>query len=59
MKTKWGYTDAEKTVLHFDIQRENELFHGWSDKKFGESDGLDYFVNNYNGVDMVIVLCSR
>ncbi|MFC4770611.1 DNA cytosine methyltransferase [Enterococcus hermanniensis] len=54
MKTRWGYEEADESILHFDIQREDELFNGWSDAKFGDSRGLDYFVNKSNGIDMVI-----
>ena len=31
LKTKWGITDAEDRVMCFDVQREDELFAGWSD----------------------------
>lgn len=31
LKTKWGITDAEERVMCFDVQREDELFAGWSD----------------------------
>lgn len=54
LKEKWGYLDSNETVMHFDIQREEELFKGWVDTKFGTSMGLDYYVNKANGVDIVI-----
>lgn len=54
LKEKWGYLDSEETVMHFDIQREEELFNGWSDAKFGSSKGLDYYVEKANGIDVVI-----
>lgn len=54
LKTKWGYKNAREKVLHFDIQREEELFNGWNDEKFGDSKGLDYLVNKSNGIDVVI-----
>lgn len=54
LKNKWGYQDADSSVLHFDIQREEELFNGWDDSKFGKSPGLDYFVNKSNGIDVVL-----
>ena len=55
LSTKWGKKDAEESVLHFDIQREKELFEGWeNDTDFGSSNGLDYFVNNANGIDVII-----
>lgn len=54
LREKWGYKDSEETVMHFDIQRESELFEGWEDEKFGLGKGLDYFVNKANGIDIVI-----
>lgn len=52
---KWGKTDAEESVLHFDIQREEELFGGWTnDVDFGSNKGLDYFVNKAHGIDVII-----
>lgn len=54
LKTKWGYENSDEKVLHFDIQREDELFNGWNDEKFGKSKGLDYLVNKANGIDVVI-----
>lgn len=55
LRTKWGEQDADERVLHFDIQREAELFAGWSeDKDYESSRGLDYFVNEANGIDIII-----
>lgn len=55
MKSKWNEADADDRVMHFDIQREEELFLGWTDdKEFGSGKGLDYFVNNSNGIDIII-----
>lgn len=54
LKTKWGYQNADETVMHFDIQREEELFNGWSDNTFGVGKGLDHFVNRSEGIDIVI-----
>ena len=51
---KWNINDADKRVLHFDIQREEELFHGWDDESFGASNGLDYLVENAKGIDLII-----
>ena len=31
LKTKWKILDAEDRVMCFDIQREHELFCGWTD----------------------------
>lgn len=53
--TKWGKKNAEESVLHFDIQREEELFGGWkNDPNFGDSKGLDYYVNEASGIDIII-----
>ncbi|MBR6287442.1 MAG: DNA cytosine methyltransferase [Bacteroidaceae bacterium] len=55
LKTKWGMKNADCSVLHFDIQREVELFEGWeNDKNYGSSQGLDYFINQSHGIDIVI-----
>ena len=34
LKTKWQIADASDRVMHFDIQREEELFKGWKDEEF-------------------------
>lgn len=55
LRTKWNKMNAEESVLHFDIQREEELFFGWTgDPDFGDSKGLDYFVNEAFGIDIII-----
>lgn len=55
LKTKWGEQDADERVLHFDIQREFELFNGWhGDEDYDSSRGLDYYVNEANGIDIII-----
>lgn len=55
LKTKWNIEDASERVMHFDVQRESELFGGWqNDKEFGSGKGLDYFVNKAGGVDIII-----
>lgn len=55
LKEKWGKFDADDSVLHFDIQREDELFNGWKgDEEYGDNKGLDYYVNQANGIDIVI-----
>ena len=63
---RWGYTekDAKKSVIQFDVQKTDELFHGnWSDetiKEYGKNNadevvlnGLDGLVGNRN-VDVII-----
>lgn len=52
---KWHIEDAQDAVLHFDIQREDELFNGWeNDEEFGSSKGMDYYVNRAKGIDIII-----
>ena len=55
LKTKWGKKDSEDSVLHFDIQREQDLYHGWNqDPEYGTNKGLDYFVSKAKGIDIII-----
>ena len=54
LETKWKIDDAKDRVMHFDIQREDELFNGWNDEEFGTGKGLDYFVKKANGIDVII-----
>ncbi|ALB44044.1 DNA cytosine methyltransferase [Clostridium beijerinckii] len=55
LETKWKVKDASERVLHFDMQREEELFNGWNnDEKFGSSKGLDHFVKESGEVDIII-----
>ena len=54
LETKWKIKDAAERVMHFDIQREDELFKGWQDDEFGIGKGLDYFVNKAKGIDIII-----
>ena len=74
LKTKWNITDADERVMCFDIQKEDELFNGWSDEStapsseilpngkksryktgpYGRGKGLDYFVNDAGGIDIII-----
>ncbi|WP_058309082.1 DNA cytosine methyltransferase [Gracilibacillus massiliensis] len=55
LETKWGVEDAKDRVLHFDLQRDVELFKGWyNDDKYGSSKGLDHFVELAGKVDIII-----
>jgi DNA (cytosine-5)-methyltransferase 1 len=54
LETKWGVSNAAERVMHFDIQREEELFAGWDDPEFGKGKGLDYFVEKAGGIDIII-----
>lgn len=51
---KWGVNDAYSRVMRFDIQREQELFLGWNDSEYGHGEGIDYYVNAANGIDIII-----
>jgi DNA (cytosine-5)-methyltransferase 1 len=54
MHEKWGYSDADKRVMRFDIQRSEELLGGWkNDSKFGSGDGLIKTVSG-DGLDIII-----
>lgn len=50
---KWNYSNADKIVMRFDIQRSEELFEGWSDIEYGTSSGLNSVVGN-NDVQLII-----
>lgn len=56
LKNKWKYSDVDKRVIQFDIQRTHELIHGWvDDSEYGSSEGMDYLVKKYGGsVDLII-----
>lgn len=56
LKTKWGMKDADKRVLHFDMQRSEELINGWSgDPTYGSSKGLKSFIDSEGGaLDLII-----
>ena len=55
LKSKWKIEDSENRVLHFDIQREEELFKGWKDDDvFGSHSGLDSIINSDGGIDLII-----
>ena len=54
MHDHWGDNEAYERVMHFDIQREDELFNGWNDDEFGSNKGLDHYVHKANGIDIII-----
>ncbi|WP_231426991.1 DNA cytosine methyltransferase [Pedobacter sp. Leaf250] len=53
LKSRWGYENAEQKVVHFDIQRTEELLNGFDDPKFGSSDGLVSLCGE-DRVDMIV-----
>jgi len=54
LKDKWGYENAEKLVIQFDIQRTDELLNGYDDNYYGKSEGLRSLVSSSGGCDIVI-----
>ena len=40
LKEKWNISDADESVMRFDIQRVDELFNGYDDLKYGKNKGL-------------------
>jgi len=40
LQKKWQYNNAAEIMLHFDIQRINELLNGFDDPEYGMSNGL-------------------
>jgi DNA (cytosine-5)-methyltransferase 1 len=54
LKKKYNYSDAEKKVIHFDIQRTEELIEGWeNDQIYGSNYGLNKIVNNRT-IDVIV-----
>ena len=53
MKTKWGEENSSETVIHFDIQRLEELLNGFDDEKYGKNIGLKKIVGKRK-VDIII-----
>lgn len=54
LKNRYNYEDAHKRVLHFDIQRTDELISGWEkDDVYGTHDGLQKLVNGRE-IDLII-----
>lgn len=55
LQSKWGYVDAEKRVVTFDIQRSKELVTGWHDDPiYNAGTGLDGLVAECQGIDIVM-----
>ncbi|MCJ8007281.1 DNA cytosine methyltransferase [Lederbergia wuyishanensis] len=54
LKKKYSYSDAEKRVLHFDIQRTGELIQGWeNDETYGSNDGLNRIIKKRT-IDVIV-----
>jgi DNA (cytosine-5)-methyltransferase 1 len=50
---KWEYKEANKSILHFDIQRTDELINGFMDNDYGSSVGLSKLVGD-KPLDVII-----
>lgn len=53
LEKKWHHRDAKKEVIRFDIQRTEELIHGFNDDEYGKHEGLDKLIGNRK-VDIII-----
>lgn len=54
LQNNHGIEDANERVIHFDVQRTDELINGWqNDAKYGSHQGLDTLINGEN-VDLII-----
>ncbi|MEY8847324.1 DNA cytosine methyltransferase [Psychroserpens sp. XS_ASV72] len=46
LSTKWKYDLGRNNIIHFDIQRTDELINGFNDDKYGQNVGLDELIGN-------------
>lgn len=53
LEKKWGYDLNKNNILHFDIQRTEELINGFDDSLYGSCVGLDSLVGN-NKVHLIV-----
>ncbi len=53
LEKKWNYDLNKNNILHFDIQRTEELINGFNDSDYGSSVGLDELVGT-NKVDLIV-----
>ncbi len=53
LEKRWHHKNAHKEVVRFDIQRTNELIHGFKDDEYGNHEGLESLVGNKK-IDVVI-----
>lgn len=51
--TKWNYDFDDANVLHFDIQRTDELINGYRDSVFGSNEGIDSLLGS-KSVDLIL-----
>jgi DNA (cytosine-5)-methyltransferase 1 len=53
LSTKWKYDLDRNNIIHFDIQRTDELINGFNDEKYGQNAGLDKLIRN-NQVELIV-----
>ena len=53
LQTKWNIPNIDDKVLHFDIQRMDELLNGFDDAEYGKHIGLKKLIKNTN-IDLII-----
>lgn len=53
LATKWHHKNADEEVIRFDIQRSEELFHGFDDEEYGKHPGLDAVIHG-RPVDVIV-----
>jgi DNA (cytosine-5)-methyltransferase 1 len=53
LKTKWQIKNIDDKVLHFDIQRMDELLNGFDDNEYGKHIGLKKLIKDTN-IDVII-----
>lgn len=53
LNTKWNYNLDLNNILHFDIQRTDELINGYYDSQYGKSKGIDKIIGKQK-VDVII-----
>ena len=53
LRTKWNIPNTNEKVLHFDIQRMDELLNGFDDSEYGKHIGLRKLINNIK-IDVII-----
>lgn len=54
LKSKWGVNDSDKKVLVFDIQKTNDLLHGWNNSQYKSSIGLLKTISPITKLDILI-----
>ena len=53
LSLKWNYDLSLENIIHFDIQRTEELINGFNDPTYGKNKGLDKIIGVKN-VDLII-----